>query len=274
MVLVGLASFLRLCVGEDLLIVKGFIGNRLRWVLMGVIVGLSGSSEPDVVGMKERGDVEGLIGALMSKRVWVRKKAAEALGEIGDRRAVDALIEGLRARPPVGIDRSEVLEILGSSGVVRGAELIPQVLKINYGLLRVAAAEALGRIRDARAVQPLIQALGDENDVVSMSAAQALLRMRESAFESLVEALRDGSVLVRIGVVGVLGRTGDRRAVEPLIEALNDESEFVRRVVPASLGMIGDVRAVEPLTRALEDRDKDVRKAAKEALKDIKGKKT
>jgi len=34
------------------------------------------------------------------------------------------------------------------------------------------------------------------------------------------------------------------------------------------------VRAVEPLTRALEDRDKDVRKAAKEALKDIKGKKT
>jgi HEAT repeat protein len=58
--------------------------------------------------------------------------------------------------------------------------------------LRAAAAEALGKIGDARAVEPLIGMLGDEDSDVRYDAAEAL------------------------------GKIGDVRAVEPLIKALEE----------------------------------------------------
>ena len=82
-----------------------------------------------------------------------------------------------------------------------------------------SAAEALGRIGDARAVDPLIAALRDEDIYVVRSAAEAL------------------------------GRIGDARAVDPLIAALRDED--VVRSAAEALGRIGDARAVDALIDTL-----------------------
>jgi HEAT repeat protein len=79
------------------------------------------------------------------------------------------------------------------------------------------ATEALGEI-GARAVEPLINALGDEDGNVRCHSAE------------------------------VLGNIGDARAVDPLIEALADENEDVCSAAVEALGEIGDMRAVEPLT--------------------------
>ena len=51
--------------------------------------------KPDVKSLRERGDVEELVKALSHKEWTVRSEAAEALGELGDRRAVAALIGAL-----------------------------------------------------------------------------------------------------------------------------------------------------------------------------------
>ena len=51
---------------------------------------------PDVDKLKAKGDIKGLIKALGYQRDWqVRVSAARALGEIGDARAVEALIGAL-----------------------------------------------------------------------------------------------------------------------------------------------------------------------------------
>ena len=101
----------------------------------------------------------------------------------------------------------------------------------------MVAAEVLGKIGDARAVEPLISAFKDESEVQH----------------------------VRKAAVEALGKIGDARAVEPLVVALRDGEGWQRKATSEALGRIGDARAIEPLMAALSDYW-DVRKAAAEAL--------
>jgi len=51
--------------------------------------------KPNVEKMRDKGDLEGLFKALGHKDYEVRGNAAEALGKIGDKRAVEPLIQTL-----------------------------------------------------------------------------------------------------------------------------------------------------------------------------------
>ena len=173
-----------------------------------------------------------LIEALKDKDEDVRKHAATALGEIGDERALQQLIQALNNEWGV---QSEVAKALGKIGEPAVEPLI-QALEDRDENLRSGAAMALGNIGDARASAPLIEALKDENRDVR----------REAAF--------------------ALGEVGDERAVEPLIQALKYEDKWIRKAAAMSLGQVGDARAVEPLIQALKYGDTDVRSGAEIGL--------
>ena len=144
-------------------------------------------------------------------------------------------------------------------------------LKDKDEYVRKAAAYALGKIKDPRAVEPLIAALKDHNSDVREAAAYALGKIKDPrAVEPLIAALKDEDSDVRKAAAEALGEIKDPRAVEPLIAALKDESSSVRRAAAEALGKIGDPRAVEPLIAALKDKDSDVRYAAAKALGEIK----
>jgi HEAT repeat protein len=119
--------------------------------------------------------------------------------------------------------------------------------------VRQAAASALGQIRDARAVEPLIAALKDQDRAVRRAAAGALVQIGARAVEPLIAALRDDYWAVRRAAAEALGQIGDAPAVEPLIAALKDSAGAVRRAAAEALGQIGDAPAVEPLIAALMD---------------------
>jgi HEAT repeat protein len=130
------------------------------------------------------------------------------------------------------------------------------------------AAEALGRIRDPRAVEQLIAALKDEEIGVREAAAKALGEISDPrAVEPLIAALRDKEVreaaakaLDKLGwqpdkseagaTYWIVKRQWDRcveigiPAVEPLIKVLKDDRDVA---AAKALGEISDVRAVEPL---------------------------
>ncbi len=189
---------------------------------------------PDVDKLKAKGDIKGLIKALGYQRDWqVRVSAARALGEIGDARAVEALIGALGEQ---------------------------------HADMRKAAAEALGKIGDARAVEPLVAALKDEQKDVRLAATEALRTIGAPAVEPLTAALKARKKNERLVAIAVLGKIGDARAVEPLAGALKDRAWSVRRAAAEALGGIGDARAVEPLVAALKDEQENVRTAAAEAL--------
>ncbi len=63
---------------------------------------------------------------------------------------------------------------------------------------RISAAVSLGRLKDARALKPLIRALSDESNVVRALAATALGHLRDpAAVPALQRAARDGDMTVR-----------------------------------------------------------------------------
>lgn len=118
------------------------------------------------------------------------------------------------------------------------------------------------------AVEPLVQALHNNDEAARAIAAEALGEIGDKrAVEPLIAALSDKSSLVRKKSVEALGLLGNRRAVNPLIRAIKDKDENVSYQAELSLGKLGDRRAVSPLIRALKDKEKMC--GALEALKEL-----
>ena len=129
------------------------------------------------------------------------------------------------------------------------------------------------RLKAARNVKALIKALKYVNSSdVRKGAAAGLGELKdETAVDPLIEALKDEDKYVRKNAAEALGKIGDRRAMEPLIEALGDKDWFVQEKAAAALGKIGDKRAVDPLLRFIRDlKHEHFRETARAALHLIK----
>ena len=150
----------------------------------------------------------------------IRLKASWLLGRLGDKHGVYALLAALRAQQPD---------------------------------VRRAAAQALGELRHRRAVQPLIAALLNDEDVgVRVAAANALGALGDKrAFEPLMSALGNpaGDPRVRGMAAEALADLRDRRAAPALITGLSDPAPEVRFWCAFALGELGDPFALAELER-------------------------
>lgn len=202
--------------------------------------------------------VKPLIRALKSKYSSIRREAVEALWDIGDVRAVEPLVECLsdwdwsvgevaaralqefKWKPR---NQTEMYHYLMRMGlwdeIVKAGEpavdpLIKFLMDFKGALAGPPieeAAEALGKIGDARAVESLTEVLGGLG-------------------------LPDGQGTIE-AVIDALGRIGDPRPVEPLVHlALIDKWPTIReKAVEALANIIRDERAIQLLTKASEDKD-------------------
>lgn len=129
-----------------------------------------------------------------------------------------------------------------------------------------------GDINDSERVDYLIQVLmEDENGRKRGEAAVSLGKIGDAkALEPLIIALKDNDDRVRVGAAVALGGIGNPEAVDPLIEALNDSVSMVRQLAAFSLGLIGNPLAVDPLIRALDDGDYKVRSSAASSLGELR----
>jgi HEAT repeat protein len=73
------------------------------------------------------------------------------------------------------------------------------------------------------------------------AAADALGRLKDSrAFEPLIASLRDESWKMRVAATNALGKLGDLRAIKPLIEVLTEDLDSdVREAAADALGTLG-----------------------------------
>jgi len=148
-------------------------------------------------------------------------------------------------------------------------DLIQVLLNDPSEYARQFSASSLGRSIDSQAIDPLTEAmLNDEHADVRSSAAKAL-----SVFgyrEEFAAALEDLDPIVRLNVACVMERLNDFRAVGPLVTALQDSDIRVKSAAAQALGIIGDAGAIDSLTSLFECESKTVRHAASTALGNIK----
>ena len=200
--------------------------------------------------IEDKRRVQLLVRMLLDQSRDVRQAASKALSRIDQnwakseaaRAAVPTLVAALHRRKRRALTLEEGLrESALEEGIRRKLRLGSEVA-VHMGddlIVRLAAAQALGQIGDAHAVEGLRKALVDENTAV------------------------------RAAATGALGQVGDAQVVGTLVAALSDPASSVRLVAAGALGQIGDARAVEPLMAALQDEDGDVRKEAAKALAKI-----
>lgn len=187
-----------------------------------------------------------------------------------------ALASGLRAETPV----SEVIQnsmcrvrarMVSEKDIIRMRQEcdIPSLLAIlTFGEMdtRYAAIDALGRLRDPRAIEPLIESLrSDAYSGLRWKAAEALARIGSPAVGPLLSLLSDPDEDVRWKVAIALGEIRDPRAIDPLLSLLSDPDSYVRSRAALALATIGEP-AVSDLIASLGDEDPVIRASASSAL--------
>lgn len=229
--------------------------------------------------------VAALIGVLRDKNPQVRKKAAEALGQI-ENPAIKPLVATLRDDKSEVRDRAaKALVEIGGVGVIQPLVV---ALEDKHFYTRETAAESLGRIGDNCAVKPLVAALSDAHWRVREKAAEALGQIGDSyAVEPLVAALKDDDSDVRKKAAEALDRFGwqpkdedeqqlyfiakeewdkcvelNGETVKALVSVLEDKNPDVRKKATETLVKIGGLRTVEPLIAALKHDNSNIRKEA------------
>ncbi len=240
-----------------------------------------------------------LIETLQSKDASLIPLVQQILARIPS--AAPTLIKLLSTAHPV--IRGRAAEIFTISKDHAAIPALLDAVRGEYFTVRSRSALALGKIGDAKAIQPLLNLLKDPEDEVRIAACLALCLFRNpSTFDDITNVLLDDpKIEVRQAAARALGNTqhpaalpylmealhdsfwwyereygvGDlllaiekmgTSAVDPLIEALRDKEGTVRKFAALLLGKLGDPRAIEPLGMSLYDMHHEVGKASAESL--------
>lgn len=172
-------------------------------------------------------------------KILVSGKAVEALGKIGDPKAKDVLIQGLKS---------------------------------EEFFIRAYAAEALGRLKDKAAIPYLKDLVNDKNYLVRILAVKALVTLGETNLETLLLSfLSDKDPAARTAVVGQLMDSGDKYAHLLFQMLLKEDAYPVREGIIKLLGENKFQPAREYIIQALKDENLYVRQAAIEAAYKIPG---
>ena len=137
--------------------------------------------------------------------------------------------------------------------------------------VRQYAAYLLGKAKNPRAIQPLIEAMADFDKSVREQATLALSNIGKAAVGQLSDAMKEPKWETRYRAAEALGRIADEKAVQPLIKGLKDNRDHVRYMAAKGLRDLGDSDAIEPLIILLKDENVYVRTMAVRALGSIGG---
>jgi len=229
--------------------------------------------------------VEAVIPLLRDRDAGVRVRAAHALADLHDPRACKPLIAALRRMripPEVQGSRcglqpdpewkpaSHAAWALGKLKAGEAVEPLIRALERGDGYYKAYVAEALGRIGDPRAIQPLIALFRGDGGAwgcADAAASHALARLGAPAVGPLIEALKDESIDINASIA--LQGIGEP-AVEPLMQVFRSGGEKARHMAGMTLADIKSPRVLPWLARMLKDGNKELRSAAIGALRNTK----
>ncbi len=227
--------------------------------------------------------IDALSLSLKSDSYWgVRVKAAEALGEIDDNRALQALLDNAdtaESRVRLAI----VKAVATIDNPQARAALLEAIEKDPASYIVAAAIDGLGSQRDLDAIPTITRALDRDShsEVIRSAALNALADLRaEESLESIVPyTYSPAPRAARRTAIAAIGKAGElmedkSRAREVLTDRLADPHPFRRAAAISALVTLGDVQAIAALEK-LADTSKSDReaKSAREAIRKLRTKK-
>jgi HEAT repeat protein len=181
--------------------------------------------------------------------------AARVLGSISIPESIDALTSLLD-----NDDLDLVIEAIISLGNMQKKEFFTNIepfIDHEQRELRLAALEALGKIKNEDAIEPLCKILKeDEDPFIRETAVSSLGQIgTPKALEAFLEALKDNSLEVRRQAVVNLGKFKDAKAIELLLGSLYDYGNFgdLRKEIAKSLKSIGNPEIVDQLIGVIKN---------------------
>lgn len=213
-----------------------------------------------------------LVPLLQSKFRAVRKGAAMVLQNM------NSMDDDRRAALAVANRNWDEAVSLGSAAVEPLIGILVDFTLTNhdYGETE-AAAKALGKIGDARAIEPLTAMLRAKTPAVRESAFKALeglgaindtqravravanhnwdeaVSLGSAAVEPLIGVFADNNAEVRKSAAEAILKLADEQAIKLLIRVLRDQNINARQTAAEVLGKLGDSRAFDPLILAFND---------------------
>ena len=177
----------------------------------------------------------------------IRALAVEALGKLGNPRAIEPLLEILKN------DKKEMVQKAAAEALVKlgydekEIEYLSLIRTLHHHILyrRLAAANALGKLGDPRAVELLLGIWKTDCErSVRKAAGEALAILgyddiKKIEFLTCIADINDHNFYARQEGAARLGELGDHRAIEPLLGILNDDTETVRKAAAEALVTLG-----------------------------------
>lgn len=233
-------------------------GNRRRGCILGEV-----GRTPNVVRLKRWRNVSGLVEELDHREDdFVRVSAAEALGEVGDQRAVEPLLDALTDESGlVAAAAAASLDLLDDAGhrvlPQRLIEVLPALPWQRWITAGPSCRVPVATSSDSRWTRQR-RLLADESFVyrevnvayVVRDHARMILHygVNETHCPALIRLLRADHPEPRSIATEALLEIADPRVADVLLELFdNPPDEATRTAVAAGLGRRGDQRAIEPL---------------------------
>jgi HEAT repeat protein len=188
-----------------------------------------------------------------------RVSAAEQLGELKDERALPALIQALQEKSSEPAPPGNPSDFFASRTALR--RNVP-----------VAAARALGRLGDSKAIHPLLSIAQTPHTELRITVFEALAKLRASeAVPAARKALSDTEQRVRRWAAVLLKEVGAREALPELRQALSDPDPGVRLQAAQAIEKMQDQESREQLKKALDKETvPEVREALDKTLSSLK----
>jgi hypothetical protein len=206
---------------------------------------------PDIDDLKEKKDISGLIYALKHHDLRIQWRAAEALAGLGSK-GVESLIKALNGRNKD--IRLGCIEALGEIKDPRAVDPLLSILGDTSNEIRLQAALALGQIGDRRAITPLTNLLRDPDKYVRYGASLGLRQLNWTTDDPVEQAYlhlgqQEWEEIQRL----------KESAIPALSTALRDKDAGVREKAVELLGSIENIAALDPVYKSLRDEDDRVR---------------
>jgi len=211
---------------------------------------------------------DALLDALRDRLDLVRVASADALGSIGDSRALAPLMQAA-LRDPAPLVRSQAAVAAAKLSGPDAANVLLSALRDPDYATRLRALEAFESMQLAE-LTPLETALTDDNVEVQRRAALAL--ERSGYLERIVEQLGAADRKQRTAAYAKLLQLGRAGLTDSITGRLRHESMAVRVAIARACAELRAARAGTGLIAALDDPAWPVRAAACEAIEQLQPK--